>query len=139
YYGVKVVGNEMNFRFCLSEYLLNRESAKFNIQNVTNSILSTEVLNKIQCIILEEIRENEIDLSDIALNNLSIHFAIACKRIYEKNYISLPPKEFEGIYSKKEYRVAKKIVEKIESAFDVSFPEQEIAYIAIRLLGTNKL
>ncbi|WP_251514565.1 BglG family transcription antiterminator [Oceanobacillus luteolus] len=139
YYGVKVVGNEMNFRFCLSEYLLNRESAKFNIQNVTNSILSTEVLNKIQCIILEEIRENEIDLSDIALNNLSIHFAIACKRIYDKNYISLPPKEFEGIYSKKEYRVAKKIVEKIESAFDVSFPEQEIAYIAIHLLGTNKL
>lgn len=139
YYGVRVTGSEMNFRFCLSEYLLNRESITFDMPNPTDSLFSKKELKKIQAIILGEIQKNEIYLSDIELNNLSIHFAIACKRIRDENYILLPPEDFEGIYTKKEYKVAEKIVKKVESSFDVCFPEQEIAYIAIHLLGTNKI
>ncbi len=139
YYGVKVKGNEMNFRFCLSEYVFNRKEIKINMQNQMDSIFSKEEINKIHTIILEEVKVNEIGISDIALNNLSIHFAIACKRIRDKNYVLIAPEDFEGIYNQKEYKVAKQIVSKIESAFNVSFPETEIAYIAVHLLGTNKI
>lgn len=139
YYGVKVKGNEMNFRFCLSEYLFNRKEITINMQNHMDSIFSIEEINKIQAIILEEVKSNEIDISDIALSNLSIHFAIACKRIRNKNYVLLAPEDIEGLYTNKEYKVAKQIVTKIETALNVSFPEAEIAYIAIHLLGTNKI
>ncbi|AXI10279.1 PTS fructose transporter subunit IIA [Oceanobacillus zhaokaii] len=139
YYGVKVKGNEMNLRFCLSEYLFNRKEIIFSMQNQIDSIFSNEEFNTIHRIILEEVKTNEIDISDIALNNLCIHFAIACKRIRDRNYILLAPEDFEGICNQKEYKVAKQIVTKIEFALNVSFPEVEIAYIAIHLLGTNKI
>lgn len=139
YYGVKVKGNEMNLRFCLSEYLFNRKEINFNMQRQMESILSKEETNKILGIILEEVKANEIEISDISLNNLSIHFAIACKRIRDENYILLSPGDFEGIYNQKEYEVAKQIVTKIESDLNVSFPKTEIAYIAIHLLGTKKI
>lgn len=139
YYGVKVKGNEMNVRFCLSEYLFNRKETTVKMQSQMESIFSKEEINKIHAIILEQIKANEIEISDIGLNNLSIHFAIACKRIRDENYVLLAPEDFDGIYTKKEYEVAKQIVTKIESALNVSFPETEIAYIAIHLLGTNKI
>ncbi|GIO24116.1 BglG family transcription antiterminator [Oceanobacillus sp. J11TS1] len=139
YYGIKVKGKEMNLRFCLSEYLFNRKEIWVDMQNQLDFICSKEEINKIKTIILEEAKTNEIEMSDITLNNLSIHFAIACKRIKDKNYVLLAPKDFEGIYNQREYDVAKQIVTKIEIALNVSFPETEIAYIAIHLLGTNKI
>src|SRR5690625_3193540 len=129
----------MNVRFCLSEYLFDRKEITVNMQSQMEPIFSKEEINKIHTIILEEVKANEIEISDIGLNNLGIHFAIACKRIRDKNYVLLAPEDFEGIYTQKEYEVAKQIVTKIESALNVSFPETEIAYIAIHLLGTNKI
>ncbi|WP_233879504.1 BglG family transcription antiterminator [Virgibacillus halodenitrificans] len=139
YYGVKVQGKELHVRFCLSEYLFNRNSFTINMKNELNNILSKQEITSIQNIILEKVRENEIEISDIGLNNLIVHFAIACKRIRDRNYISLAPKDFEGIYSQIEYEVAKDIVTEIEVALDVEFPKTEIAYIGIHLLGTKKI
>ncbi|GGA92101.1 BglG family transcription antiterminator [Ornithinibacillus halotolerans] len=139
YHGVKVIGNEMNLRFCLSEYLFNRKELMMYKEYQMDFILPEEDMKRIQSILIEEIKHTDIEMSDVALHNLSIHFAIACKRIHDGNYVLLAPDEFEGICHTTEYEVAKQIVSKIESAFHVSFPETEIAYIAIHLLGTKKI
>lgn len=94
YHGVKVTGNEMNLRFCLSEYLFNRKEMLMYAQNQLNSILPEEDIKRIQAVLIEEIKATDIEMSDIALNNLSIHFAIACRRIRDGNYVLLAPDEF---------------------------------------------
>jgi lichenan operon transcriptional antiterminator len=78
-------------------------------------------------------------VSDIGLNNLIIHLAIACKRIQEENFISLYSEDLLEIMEHKEYEVAAEIVREIENAFKIRFPKSETAYIAIHLLGTKML
>jgi len=47
--------------------------------------------------------------------------------------------ELGEITEKKEYTVARAIVEDIEQKLNVSFPKNEIAYLAIHLQGTKKM
>lgn len=138
YYGIQVVGDEQNLRYCLSEYLFNREDIAIYLQKQIDSIIPKEEFDAIHSIILDAVKKYDIEISDIGINNLSIHLAIACKRIREGNYISLPSEDLEQLYIHQEHRVAQQIVKKIEKALYVSFPKTEIAYVTIHLLGTKK-
>src|SRR5699024_8502086 len=53
--------------------------------------------------------------------------------------ISLFQTELKEIKKQKEYQVAKKIVTEVEEKLEVNFPQAEIAYITIHLLGTKML
>ncbi|WP_077623615.1 BglG family transcription antiterminator [Sediminibacillus massiliensis] len=139
-YGLKVSGSELKLRFCMSEYLFDRsEEVGYGMLNAQLSSIAKEDLTAIWQIIMNQIKENDITLSDIAINNLFIHIAIAYKRIKSGYHISLFKKELQDIIGQKEYDVAKKIVDKAETELNVIFPEAEIAYIAIHLLGTKML
>ncbi|MFD2705526.1 BglG family transcription antiterminator [Salibacterium lacus] len=139
-YGLKVSGSEMKLRFCMSEYVFDRsiknEAARFNSRLPW---LMKDNMNEVWDIIVEEIKEHDITLSDIALNNLFIHTAITCKRVQSGHHISFYSKEFDEIMDQKEYEVAETIVKKVEHAVGVTFPEVEIAYIAMHLLGTKMI
>lgn len=140
-YGMKVKGSEVKLRFALSEYVFDRNEniAKTIWQDQLSSLTAEENLEAIWSVILDEIKENGITLSDIAINNLFIHIAIAYKRIKSGHHVSLYKKELNEIIDQKEYQVAKKIVKKAEEIFGVTFPQVEIAYIAIHLLGTKMI
>jgi lichenan operon transcriptional antiterminator len=137
-YGLKLIGDELKLRFCMSEYLFNRSQTELDMINERILILPPEEMSAIRRIILEQIKEYQINLSDISLSNLIIHIAIACVRIRHGNYVSLYPEELKDILKQKEYIVASNIVSRIEKALDVLFPKTEIAYITIHLLG-NKI
>ncbi|RSL35025.1 transcription antiterminator [Salibacterium salarium] len=139
-YGLKITGSELKLRFCMSEYIFDRsEKSDIDIFNSQLPWLIKENLNDIWDIIIDQIRKHDITLSDIAINNLFIHIAITYKRVQSGHHVSLYPKEFNEIMDKKEYKVAETIVKKVETALDVTFPEVEIAYIAIHLLGTKMI
>lgn len=138
-YGLKIKGDEVQLRFCISEYLFDRKLTNHEVDSNNISILSNDEMSLIRSTILEQIKENNINLSDIGLNNLSIHIAIACRRIRNNNYVSMAPEDLEKITNEKEYEVAKKIILQIEDSLQVTFPEVEIAYIAIHLLGTKTI
>ncbi|MFB5677481.1 BglG family transcription antiterminator [Paenibacillus terreus] len=136
HYGVKIKGSETQLRYCMSDYIFRRvddaaESA------YSPSILSDEEMALIREVILERIEANDITLSDIALNNLVIHIAIACKRIRDKRYVSFYPQEMKKIEGQKEFGVAAEIVSSLERKMNHSFPFAEVAYIAVHLLGVR--
>ncbi|MDX8045558.1 BglG family transcription antiterminator [Gracilibacillus sp. S3-1-1] len=135
-YGLKVEGNELNRRFCMSEYTFDRSDpvTEVNVDGMSDSTL--EVITEI---ILEEVTANHITLSDIAMKNLAIHILIAYKRSKDGYYIQLVHQDLLEIYEQPEYEVALLIVNKIEEAFRVSFPDTETAYIAMHLLGTKMM
>jgi lichenan operon transcriptional antiterminator len=137
-FGLKLLGNEFKLRYCMSEYLINRKQIEVDSINARVSILPEEEMVAIRLIILEQIQDHHITMSDIALSNLIIHVTIACKRIQNANYVSFVPQELKDIVKEKEYLVATKIVQKVNERLQVVFPKTEIAYIAIHLLG-NKI
>ncbi|WHZ03823.1 BglG family transcription antiterminator [Neobacillus sp. YX16] len=138
-YGLKVKGEEVKLRFCMSEYVFNRIQTEYDLHSSQKPLIPIDEMKMIRAIILEQIKENDITLSDIGLNNLIIHIAIACRRITDGNYVILNNEELKDVTNQKEYGVANKIVREIENRMKVDFPETEIAYVAIHLLGTRMI
>ncbi|WFT73967.1 BglG family transcription antiterminator [Halobacillus naozhouensis] len=141
-YGLKVKGSEFKLRFCMSEYVFERDKkAEPPNQILTDQLdsLTEAQLSKIWTIIIEEIKANEITPSDIAMNNLFIHIAIACKRIKSGHHVSIYKINLDEIRNQKEYAVADRIVAKVEECLQLTFPHEEVAYIAIHLMGTKMI
>lgn len=128
-YGLKIKGQEAKLRYCLAAYMFD--------QDQTDWILPNKKLEEIRNIIIEQAEKASIFLSDIGVNNLATHIAIACIRIQNDNYVSMPLKEMEPLKEKREFTIAKKIVFFLEKTLHVTFPESEIAYITIHLLGAK--
>ncbi|WP_079527585.1 BglG family transcription antiterminator [Halobacillus hunanensis] len=141
-YGLKVKGSEFKLRFCMSEYVFERDKkvkAPKRILLDQLPFLTEAQLSKIWTIIIEEIKENDITPSDIAINNLFIHLAIACKRIKSGNHVSIYKINLDEILNQREYAVADRIVTKVEECLQLTFPHEEVAYIAIHLMGTKTI
>ncbi|UFT99145.1 BglG family transcription antiterminator [Radiobacillus kanasensis] len=141
-YGLKIKGSEVKLRFCMSEYIFDRSgegSPNTALTSELSSLAGEKELSEIWKIIIEQIEENDITLSDIAINNLFVHIAIAYKRITSGYHVKLYKADLKEIITQKEYIVAKKIVQKAEQVLQVKFPPVEIAYIAIHLLGTKMI
>ncbi|OZU88258.1 PTS fructose transporter subunit IIA [Virgibacillus indicus] len=139
-YGLRITGSELKCRFCMSEYLFERnDEAGDYLSEAGLTTVAQSDLDTIQTIILRQIEENHITMSDIAINNLLIHIAIAYKRIISGYHVTLYQSDMQHIIDQKEYLVAQKIVREAEDTFHVEFPQPEIAYIAIHLLGTKML
>ncbi|MDU5109800.1 MAG: BglG family transcription antiterminator [Clostridium sp.] len=93
--------------------------------------------------ISEIIKDVEGDLggifSDSAFVALVIHIAIAIKRIKEGYKIKTDFVNLRKIKNTLEYSLAIKLTDKIQSAFKVQMPTEEIGYIAMHILGAKLL
>jgi lichenan operon transcriptional antiterminator len=137
HYGTQVEGDEYMKRLCLSNYIFNRRSNVL-VDHETFTLLKQELYKKIKEIIIQKVNEYKIEISDIALENLAIHIAIACKRIEEGFIIEqfndhvMEDHPFEKI-------VAIEIVKEMQNYTELIFPDSEIDYIIVHLLGTKLL
>ncbi|WP_442636876.1 BglG family transcription antiterminator [Rossellomorea marisflavi] len=136
-YGLKVEGEEVNVRFCLAEYVIDRTTpVRRQIQTLPD-LHDEERLALIWTVVEKYVDRHGLQMSDIAMNNLVIHIAIACKRMMSGNLISAITLQMEEILKEKEYIIAGKMVEELNEELGVCFPQVEIAYIALHLLGTR--
>ncbi|MBS4536312.1 transcription antiterminator [Clostridium sp. D2Q-14] len=139
-HGFKVDGSELKLRYCMAEHVFNRkEQEEKKGINVNLPFLSQDELDCILEIILRQLRIHQITSPDISINNLLIHIAITYKRIKCGHNVILYKADLQDIVNKKEYLVAQDIVMEIKRIFNVDFPEDEIAYIAIHILGIKTL
>lgn len=135
-FGLKLNGTEFKLRLCMADYLFDHIENQLDAASEIDPIFSKESLAIIRSIILEQINLNQIALSDIGLNNLVIHIAIAYNRIKNEKYVTLTH-ELEELQEQKQYTVAQEIVDQLEKELEVDFPETEVGYITIHLLGTK--
>ncbi|WP_042222128.1 BglG family transcription antiterminator [Oceanobacillus manasiensis] len=134
-YGIKVVGDEMQIRFCIAEWLYQQNSSVLR-GTVDLSILPEEDLQVIKNSILTNLRKNQILISDISLQNLITHVAIAVRRLGENQAIGTGL-AYDHLKDEKEYMVARRILDDIEDTIPITFPVNEVAYLAMHLLGTR--
>ncbi|PKG21604.1 BglG family transcription antiterminator [Niallia nealsonii] len=137
YYGTRVEGDEYMKRLCCSNYILSRNS-DLNIDNNSFQILNRELFEKVKEIIIKKVNYYKIEISDISLDNLATHITIACKRIEEGFVIENLEHDLTRKYPFEKI-VANEIVREVEKFSGFIFPESEIDYIIVHLLGTKLL
>ncbi|WP_232696693.1 BglG family transcription antiterminator [Brevibacillus daliensis] len=136
-YGIKLTGNEMNIRFCLSESLANMRNEQAQLEIDSNAIISDVNVEEIKAITKKHIDELPISMAELPFNNLVMHIAIAIQRIKKGKNVEVGTIKLDQIEDQVEYEVAKRIVESIEKKFSIKIPIGEEAYITIHLLGAK--
>ncbi|NCG67466.1 PRD domain-containing protein [Bacillus coagulans] len=136
HYGSKVEGDEYMKRLCLSNSLPigNQESI---ILDQTLNFVNETLFLKIKEILIKKVNQFKVEISDISLENLATHIAIACKRIkegflIEDFHVLMDEYPFEKV-------VAEEIVQEVEIYTGLTFPDSEIEYIIVHLVGTKLL
>ncbi len=135
--GIKLEGDEVDKRLCMSEYFFHNpieifsdlKGKGFDIEELK------EILGQIKTIIIDFLFEYKIKIYGIAFENLAAHIAIAIYRIRNNNYISIEDEVYDKFKNTEEFGIAKKMLNKIEEKVNIKFPESEIAYIAMHLMG----
>ncbi|MBP1906524.1 lichenan operon transcriptional antiterminator [Paenibacillus turicensis] len=141
-YGIKLKGDEVHLRFCISEFIMNRlgdgldQKQREDIYSDLKIVSSVE-MELIRNIIMEQIQELGVNLSDAAFNNLANHIAISCRRIREGNQVTVSPDDRNEIALIEVIEAAGQIVERIGKALQLSFSMDEVVYIAMHLSGNK--
>ncbi|RAX21445.1 transcription antiterminator [Actinomyces sp. Z3] len=130
YHGMRVHGEEVGIRNCLAHLkrvvCLNNDSAE------------GDELAALRAIVTRQVTDHHFQISDIAVENLAVHLYIAIKRVRMGNRIELDPQMISELARETKggsMDVATEILEQVEHAYDVSFPQGEAYNFLARLSG----
>ncbi|GGE29665.1 transcriptional regulator MtlR [Pullulanibacillus camelliae] len=154
-YGVELVGEERAKRRVMSDMLARHmDEVEFlslirkNIQHKptaqTDSI-SEKLLGLVErekLVIVERVIEeinNELDyfIADSAYIALVVHLGLAIERILQGENIKIDKSYLESLKITPEYKIANRIIAKLEKVFQIDIPEAEIGYITMHLQGAK--
>lgn len=134
-YGIRVVGQELKRRLCLAAV-----SAGGSIATGAESpLVSREALDAIDACVTEATKRNGFQVNALARQNLLVHIAVAVSRIREGCYVPMEDEQLGRIVATREFSVARDVAGLVASRFDISLPDEEVAYIAIHLAGRQRL
>lgn len=128
-YGIKVCGPEFSRRLCLAAAATSSSSVDAFLP------VDAHTVTAIGCCVRDGIKSQGINLSSVAFQNLVVHIAITVERIKADEHIPMPEAQLREVQSAAEYPAAQLIANKISDELSLAFPESEIAYIAIHLMG----
>lgn len=153
--GLIIVGDERNKRelildmfnksnnLCLIEDLIHKinETKNKDIESIIESNLKfmfkKEEIEFIRKLIIEVEGKLGHKFSDIAFTSLVLHIVIAINRLKSENFIKLSSDFINSIEKTSEFHVSKWMVSRLEEEFNMKFPIEENAYIAMHLLGAK--
>ncbi|SMO95701.1 BglG family transcription antiterminator [Melghirimyces algeriensis] len=140
--GLRVKGAEKAWRCALSkvvEELANTASFVLNTQQLQ---VIKDVLHPYEVAFIEmETRKLDqtldFHLTDQSIVNLTVHLAIAVKRIKQGHSINMLESELSELQKKKEFTFAKKLAKQLGKQLAIKIPEAEIGYMTLHLLGSR--
>lgn len=156
-YGVKIECEEENLRKAIVNHLyevyskdrllqlLNLTKMDFNKSSRISYITKDKLLELFENVDIEKleacISNIEIDLNskftDTALVGLLVHLGLVMKRIRMGKEIVMPVEQLDSIRKLPEFAISAKGLKEIEKISDVIFPDAEIGYFTIHLLGSS--
>lgn len=138
--GISAEGHEINKRFCISDYLIYRtnidESMILSLIGHSYQISNIDI-KKIREIVLCYLNEEKMEISDEVLTKIVVHVGIAIGRIKSGQYIDSSFNNLNNLKNESEYSTSERIVRAIEEAYNLTFSEDEIAYITMHLVGNR--
>jgi activator of the mannose operon (transcriptional antiterminator) len=140
--GLKIEGEEKAWRAALSRLIELLVDRSHYIWNENQLKMIEDVLQPYELALIEkEIRQTEkyldFPLTDQAVVSLTVHIAIAVKRIKKGHGIRMDDSQLKELQTKKEYRLAEQLARRIEAWLVIKIPKEEIGYITLHLLGAR--
>ncbi|MFD2925089.1 BglG family transcription antiterminator [Halobacillus naozhouensis] len=151
-YGVEVKGSESHIREAISLLIMKhmneldfitliRENVNdTSLDQVSEQLLGLVSRENISLIetTLASIRSSlHYDLTDHAYIGLVIHIALAIERLQQGEVIIMEAEYLRSLKDSKEFEMAAKVIEKLESTFEIDIPEDETGYITMHLMGAK--
>jgi len=132
--GMKIIGNEMSFRLCLSKCFI------YSHHDLANDLQYEEKdVDRIKNIVFQTLNKSNVRLSDFNRDHLLLHILISMFRMRQGDFITFEKNEIAQITCTNEYQIAQQIVEQLRNEFIILDFEEETIYIAIQLLGKRSL
>ncbi|MGT2751015.1 BglG family transcription antiterminator [Streptococcus orisasini] len=132
--GVFIKGSEHDKRRFIMDYFFSGRFLKNLHQYVSNDFFKLPIsFEELTIIVLDECRSENLKLSDLMIQNLIVHIALAIKRVtdgFELSPIAIDSQKFD-----KEIIVAGRIFKRIKKRIARDFPREEINYIALHLIA----
>jgi transcriptional antiterminator len=153
--GLWIEGNESDYRratkdliFVINEneyeeYDFDEDIEKLDYRiNYTNFMKIKNMFPDIDLYCIQNIIQNaekvlKVYFTDQAFLNLIIHIAITIKRVKNKKNVSVNMSSFESLKEEDEYQVAAWVVNELSKNFKIKFPDEEISYISMHMLGAK--
>lgn len=130
--GVELSGEEPAIRHFIVDYFFGQGTGHPLYGLVENQLLPDIRFTDLMLIVLDECRDAKLPLSDFVMQNLVLHIALLLQRMKGGASLERFPIS-DQIQSSKEYRVAGRIIKRIETEFQVEIPVEEANYIALHL------
>lgn len=133
---LSIQGLEKNKRKLLSSLLYHESNKNFvNLETIQNAFSNIDVLF-IKNTILDILNEYHYFINDYSMVNLVLHMAIAIERIKDhclEKDVNFPL--LEAQLHSHEYELSRKVIEKLENHFHITFPENEASETAFLLVS----
>jgi len=131
HYGLKVVGQEQDFRKAFSKYVLNSTLYLEPTKNYKEFLERIE--NKeLEDILTQALKESCLEISDVAFENVLTHLKILLYRVEQRNFITKA--DFTKDKVPKVYMdVAMSINNWIKRKFDILLPGEELRYLSTHI------
>ena len=133
HYGIRIIGSELDRRICAASLVMASAAGRdfacgygFDIKVISDCVE-------------EACAEARFQVNSLAYQNLLVHIAVALSRISASCYVPMEPESLDSLRGTREYSVACGIARRIDVAFGVRLPDEEVAYIAIHLLSKQSL
>lgn len=133
HYGLKIIGDERNYRRAFSEFVLNSDLYLEPTQDFYEFSNSFN-LKELRKLLTEDLYEKDLKISDVALENVLNHIKILVFRSRTNNYVSnhkVMDKKPNKVYD----QVALAIAEWIKKTYSITLPESEIRLLAVHISG----
>lgn len=125
---MRLVGDEFHKRQCLSEYLQERNPG------MEHTALEENAQEyELAQMLVELLEQENYHITDVGLNSLVVHVAVAIQRIRSGQYIQMTEEENQTWSAGESYELAQKCAKCITELAGVPYPEQEVRYLAIHL------
>jgi lichenan operon transcriptional antiterminator len=132
HYGLRIIGQEQNYRRAFSEFVLASDLYLEPAQEFYEFLRSFNH-DELRILLSDELNEEELKISDVALDNVLNHIKILIFRVRKHNFISdeIRVGNSDKVYSK----IAGSISTWIKENYGISLPESEVSLLSAHIAG----
>ncbi|WP_273127710.1 BglG family transcription antiterminator [Bacillus weihaiensis] len=135
--GLYITGSEVDKRRCLANLSLLIRKKKDHPSYLKETFSPYEIQ-----IVEEELvklqQSHSLFYTDETNERLILHILVAVRRLKLGHTISYSEISMKGVKERDEFEWSKKLLKKFEIPFVIFFPEQEIAYFTLQLIGAKR-
>lgn len=136
--GLRIVGNEAKLRYFISKFFFDKSTETNTLHSFYQKMFSEVDFTTIERIILRVITAFEFRLTDMAVQNLLVHIAIAIKRAEQENYMIYTVSQSKVMEKTREFEIAAAIFEEVFRELQVAVATSEIYYLTQHLMASKK-